>query len=244
MSTGSSAYCHSTPGDASFGAPSPLPLWVQTDTAHLAWVLPPAPGSRQVQQQGEGAELLLETKDWGPLLQQPTPSPHHTREQPVPWVEKHPAGTQRGLGVGAGWAVLGWQEGRTGKTVREGGRSVPGPGQCLTSWAGRQHGQGLPPGQCTLLSALPPPPAWRAHGRPAGAWAQRHSRWNVGSRGYPAWVHTCQTGRKKLRVRPPPQVTPSTGPSTRPPRLGRVVAMMAILPLEAVGLQPAIPQAP
>lgn len=45
-------------------------------------------------------------------------------------------------------------------------------------------------------------------------------------------------------MRPPLQVTPSTGPSTRPPRLGRVVAMMAILPLEAVGLQPAIPQAP
>ena len=81
----------------------------------------------------------LRDAGWGggavlqPLPTIPTPS----REQLVPWAEKHPAGIQRGLGVGAGRAVLGQPEGRAGKTAREGRRGVPGasPGT-RTSWAG------------------------------------------------------------------------------------------------------------
>lgn len=54
-------------------------------------------------------------------------NPVPPQEQLVPWAEKHPVGTQRGLGVGAGWAVRGWQKRRTGKTARERGGAFQRP---------------------------------------------------------------------------------------------------------------------
>lgn len=106
----------------------------------------PGPEGQDILHSGEGPSGATWDHDcpercWimgGGAVLQPLPTvPTPSREQLVPWAEKHPAGIQRGLGVGAGRAVLGRQEGRAGKTAREGGRGVPGasPGT-RTSWAG------------------------------------------------------------------------------------------------------------
>lgn len=136
-----------------------------------------------------------------PLSLGTPPCPPHLQEQLVPWAEKRPAGTQRGLGVGAGWAVPGWQEGRTGKTAKEVGRCVPGLwwGTWMSWWGCWPSPLVPPPSSPPCSRQVATQTAAAPALRPAAVHAelQEHSHWNVGSRGCPAWACTCQTGREE-----------------------------------------------
>lgn len=194
----------------------------------------------------------------GPAAPPTVPTP--SGGQLVPWAEKHPAGIQRDLGVGAGRAVLGRPEGRAGKTAREGGRGVPGASaSAWSSWAGALGPALWSPPHCpctrweatgTRCSPRPPhsqPPPHPGESRADSVGARARRDTHVGMSEVGAVQLGCELVKLEGKTaqsevsRPCPCPLPA---KYLPTLLGQAVARMAILPPEADGLQLAVPQDP
>jgi hypothetical protein len=108
-------------------------------------------------------------------------------------------------------------------------------------WAGGREGrEELQERESILDCGLPAPQPGGSTDPvpPTGPEPRAHSRWNVGSRGCPAWARTCQTGREERGGEASSTCpTPFMGPAPT----HWAAARMTVVPSKAGGLWPAVP---